>query len=115
MNISSIGGAMFSNTMQATRNSQQSLSTNSLKNGDTLAIIETKYKVRVEDVSKLVDKQVSDFRKLFPMFNDYKIVLGIGGMSFENKSEDEAKEKGVGIIKIVGDNVEYYTEGIKAY
>jgi len=32
MNISSIGGTMLSNSMQATKNAQQSLSTNSLKN-----------------------------------------------------------------------------------
>ena len=86
-----------------------------LQNCNTLAIIETKYKVRVEDVSKLVDKKVNDFRKLFPVFNDYKIVLGIGGMSFEGQAEDVANENGVGIIKIVGDKVEYYTDKIKVY
>jgi len=86
-----------------------------LQNCNTLAIIETKYKVRVEDVSKLVDKKVNDFRKLFPVFNDYKIVLGIGGMSFEGQAEDVANENGVGIIKIVGDKVEYYTDRIKIY
>ena len=86
-----------------------------LKNGDTLAIIETKYKVKQKDVSKFLDVQVPKFRKLFPAFNDYKIILGIGGMSFEDKAINEAKENGVGIIKIVGDKVEYQTEKIKIY
>ena len=86
-----------------------------LQNGDTLAIIETKYKVRVKDVSELVNKKLDNFRKLFPIFSDYKILLGIGGMSFDDKVEDEAKEKGIGIIKILGDTVEYYTENIKIY
>ena len=86
-----------------------------LQNGDTLAIIETKYKVRVEDVSKLKDSQVPNFRKLFPIFDNHKIILGIGGMSFEKKSEEEAKNNGIGIIKIVGDKIEYYTENIKQY
>jgi len=86
-----------------------------LQNCDTLAIIETKYKVRIEDVSKLVDKKVNDFRKLFPVFNDYKIILGVGGMSFEEKAEEEAEKNGVGIIKIVGDRVEYFTDRIKVY
>jgi len=49
------------------------------------------------------------------VFNDYKIVLGIGGMSFEGQAEDVANENGVGIIKIVGDKVEYYTDKIKVY
>jgi hypothetical protein len=87
-----------------------------LENGDTIALIETKYKVRKKDVSELLTKEVADkFRKLFPLYKDYKILLGIGGMGFEKEAIDEAKENGVGIIKIVGDNVEYYTEGIKVY
>ena len=36
-------------------------------------------------------------------------------MSFEDKAIAEAKENGIGIIKVVGDKVEYYTEGIKIY
>jgi len=86
-----------------------------LKNGDTVAIVESKYKVRSDDVAKLVDKQVKDFRKLFPMYSDYKIILGIGGMSFEQKAIEDAQNKGVGIIKIVGDKVEFHTDGIRVY
>ena len=36
-------------------------------------------------------------------------------MSFEDNAIDEAQNNGVGIIKIVGDKVEYYTDGIKIY
>ena len=86
-----------------------------LENGDTVAIIETKYKVEKDDITDLVEKKTINFRKLFPMFSDYKIILGIGGMSFENEAITEAKEKGIGIIKISGDTVEYYTENIKTY
>ena len=49
------------------------------------------------------------------MFSDYKIILGIGGMSFEEDAINAAKEKGIGIIKILGDKLEYYTENIKMY
>ena len=84
-------------------------------NGDTLAIIETKYKVENKDVTKLIKKQLTDFRQCFPKYDNYKILLGIGGMSFEDKAIDEAKENGIGIIKVVGDKVEYYTEGMKIY
>ena len=86
-----------------------------LKNGDTLAIIEIKYKVKPEDVTKLATSQLVNFRDLFPTFSDYKIMLGIGGMSFEDSSEEDAKAKGIGIIKVSADKVEYYTEGIKLY
>jgi hypothetical protein len=86
-----------------------------LKNGDTIGIIETKYKVEKDDISELVEKKTTNFRKLFPMFSDYKIILGIGGMSFEDEAITEAKENGIGIIKISGDTVEYYTENLKTY
>ena len=84
-------------------------------NGSTLAIIETKYKVREQDVTKFVDNKVGDFKILFPEYNNHKIVLGIGGMSFEGKSEELARDNGVGIIKVIGDKVEYYTDVIKVY
>jgi len=84
-------------------------------NGTMLAIIETKYKVREKDVSKLIDKKVGDFKILFPEYSNHKILLGIGGMSFEDNAEQEANDNGIGIIKIVGDTVEFYTEGIKVY
>ena len=84
-------------------------------NGDTISLIETKYKVEQKDVIKLINKQLNDFRQCYPQYNNYKILLGIGGMSFEDKAEAEAKNNGVGIIKILGDKVEYHTEEIKIY
>jgi len=69
-------------------------------NGDSIAIIEEK---------------VNYFKQYFPEFSKYKILLGVGGMSFDDDAIEEAKYKGVGIIKVVGDKVEYHTEGIKEY
>jgi hypothetical protein len=86
-----------------------------LTNGDTIAIIEAKFKVRKKDVIELATEKLNDFRKLYPMYNNYKIVLGIGGLSFEKYSIEEAKENGIGIIKIVGDKIEFHTEGIKIF
>ena len=86
-----------------------------LTNGDTLAIIETKYKVREKDVSKFIDIDLGKYKILYPEYKNYKMVLGIGGMSFEDNAIEKAKENGMGIIKIVGDKVEFYTEGMKIY
>jgi hypothetical protein len=36
-------------------------------------------------------------------------------MCFEDKVEINAKNNGIGIIKIVGDKIECHTEGIKMY
>jgi len=86
-----------------------------LVNGDTISIIETKYKVEKSDVIDVIDKKLNYFRQYNPKFNNHKVLLGIGGMSFEKDALIAAKEKGIGIIKILGDKVEYYTENIKTY
>jgi len=86
-----------------------------LVNSTMLALIETSYRVDKKDVLKLATDKLVDFKKLFPEFNNHKIMLGIGGMSFENDAIIAAKEKGIGIIKIVGDKVEYQTENVKIY
>ena len=86
-----------------------------LINDDTLALIETKYKVRDKDVTKLIDTTLNNFRILFPQYDNYKIVLGVGGMTFDKEAIDKANDNGVGLIKIVGDKVEFQTENIKQY
>ena len=85
-----------------------------LTNGDTLLIIEAKQKVRRDDVSKLITKP-SDFRILFPMYNDYKILLGIGGLCFENDVIEDAQNQGIGIIKVDSDKIECHTDNLKMY
>ena len=68
-----------------------------LENGDTLAIIETKHKVRSEDISKLIGKP-DNFRKLFPKYSNYKVILGVGGLSFEKDVVEDAENHEIGII-----------------
>ena len=83
-----------------------------LYNGDTIAIIEAKHRVRKEDVSKFASNQVEKFRKLFKEYKDYNVVLGIGGMCFDDGAEKEAELNGIGVIKVVGEKIEYNTDGI---
>ena len=86
-----------------------------LYNGDTVALIETKHQVREKDVIKLATSQVENFRKLFTEYATYKLVLGIGGVSFDDGVEKEAEDKGIGIIKVIGEKVEYNTDRIRIY
>jgi len=51
-------------------------------NGDCIALIECKYKAHENDVRKLIDKKVGNFRILYPDFKDYSIYLGIASFSF---------------------------------
>ena len=84
-------------------------------NGDTVALIEIKYKVRRKDIETLSGVQVNVFRQLFPQYADYKFYLGIAGMSFEGNTEKEALEKGIGILRPRGENVEILDSNLKAY
>jgi hypothetical protein len=84
-------------------------------NGNCIGIIETKYRVRTDDVSKLAKKQAKRFKNLFPQYSAYDIYLGIGGMSFTCGVEKKAGELGVGILKLKGDVVEIYDKNLKAY
>ena len=84
-------------------------------NGDHIAIIETKYKVENKDITKLINKQLKDFRDCYPRYKNHKILLGIGGLSFEKNVMEKAQDNGIGIIKILGDKVEFHTENIKKY
>jgi hypothetical protein len=86
-----------------------------MRNGDALAIIEVKYKVDKKDVKELLLNKLNYVKQYFPKLKDYKIILGVGGMSFDDDAIKEANENGIGIIKVIGDKVEYDTERIKYF
>jgi hypothetical protein len=86
-----------------------------LINDNSLGLVEVKYTVEKDDVKNLVKEQVENFKQLFPMYAKYKFYLGIGGLSFGEQAEDEAKKLGVGIFKLNGDAVEIYDKNLKVY
>ena len=86
-----------------------------LKNGNTIALIETKHRYKRKDVNYLINKKLNDFKLIFKEYNKYKIILGIGGAGFEKKAIETAKENGIAIIKIKNDKIEYHTDNIKIY
>jgi hypothetical protein len=86
-----------------------------LYNGESVALIEIKYKARPEDLEKMVDKKVPNFRELFPYYKDYKVYLGLGSMSFNPYVCAKAQELGIGLLKQVGETVEAEPGFVKAY
>ena len=84
-------------------------------NGNSIALIECKYKAHENDLRKLMDRKVDNFRELFPDFKDYKIYLGLASFSFYPELEELAKENGVAILKQKGDIVEISADNLKAY
>ena len=86
-----------------------------LHNGDSLALIEVKYKAELEDVKEMVEKKVPNFRLIYPQFAKYKLYLGIGSLVLKDRIVQEAKKLGIGLMKQRGDAVEHRTGWVKAY
>jgi len=84
-------------------------------NGESIALIECKYKAHKTDVEKLINKQVDSFKKIFPVYSNYKFYLGIASFSFYPELEDFAKENGIAILKQKGEVVEIIADNLKAY
>jgi len=86
-----------------------------LHNGDTIALIEVKYKAELEDVEEMIEKKIPNFRFLFPEFSKYKVYLGIGSLVLKDRIVQEAKKLGIGLMRQSGDAVEYQTDWVRTY
>jgi len=86
-----------------------------MSNHEVTALIEVKHRVEKKDVNELLHNKLKLAKDYFPELKEHKVFLGIGGGSFDADAMKMAKENGIGIIKAVGDKVEYHTEGIKIY
>jgi hypothetical protein len=86
-----------------------------LYNGDTVALLEVKYKVHLNDVEKLVTQKVPNFRALFPYYANHKIYLGIGSLAFYDDVVTKAKQLGIGILRQKGEAIEAEPGIVKAY
>jgi len=86
-----------------------------LINGNSLALIEAKYRIHPDFVKEFAEERLKKFRETYPKYNGYKIYLGIAGFSFDQKVLAEAKEYGVGIVKQAGEGIEVEADCLKAY
>jgi len=86
-----------------------------LHNGDSLALIEAKYKANLKDLKELVEKKVPNFRILYPKYAKCKLYLGIGSLVLKDRVIQEAKKLGIGLMRQLGDAVEYKTDWVRAY
>ena len=84
-------------------------------NGNCVALIECKYKAHENDLRKLMDKKVDNFKELFPYYSGYKIYLGLASFSFYPELEEMAKQSGVAILKQKGEVMEIVADNLKVY
>jgi len=84
-------------------------------NDNAVAIIEVKYSAQSDDPKEMIERKVPNFRTLFSDYADFKIYLGLGSFSFDERTVREAKKLGIGLLKVSGDMVEYKTDWVRAY
>ena len=83
-------------------------------NGNSLGIIEVKYKAHENDIPSVL-KKAGTFRANFPKYKDFKIYLGLASMSFYPELEQECIKQGIAVIKQVGDTVVINDSNLKVF
>lgn len=84
-------------------------------NGEYVAIIETKHNVQKSDIDELTTKKVESYRKLFPKYADYNLILGMAGTSFSKDMQDYASVKGVAVLLHRGETFVVNARNIKEF
>ena len=85
-----------------------------LHNGNSVVIIEIKYKADKDDVAPLLRK-AQTYKQLFPEYTHYSLYLGLAGLHIDAAAEKEAKKHGIAIIKQVGDTMVIHDVGLKVF
>ena len=85
-----------------------------LINGKAVAILETKYRARENNIDHAL-KKVKIFRDRFPEYANHKLYLGIASLVFDANVEQKCIENGIAIIKQVGDAVVVCDENLKTF
>jgi len=85
-----------------------------LHNGNSVVIIEIKYKADKDDVAPLLRK-AQTYKQLFPEYTHYSLYLGLAGLHIDAAAEKEAKKHGIAIIKQVGDTMVIHDADLKVF
>ena len=84
-------------------------------NGDTVALIEVKYKAHSNDIAKLLKNEPQNFRKTFTEYKDYKFYLGLAFTVTYDKLITEAREAGIFLLTQRGQHIEVVNEEVHSF
>jgi Holliday junction resolvase-like predicted endonuclease len=77
-----------------------------LINGKDLAIIETKYKAHENDLDDLINKKHTNFKKLYPQYDNYTHHLGLASFYINDDTKEKALKNNVMILQRKGELIE---------
>jgi hypothetical protein len=72
-----------------------------LTNGDTVGIIEVKYKAHEKDLDKL-ERKMRNFKKLFPLYQNYKLYGALAAFHVNKEAKQAALERGFFVLQRSG-------------
>ena len=75
-----------------------------LLNGQSVGIVEVKYKVHDKDIANVIRK-VHSFKLNYPEYRNHRFYLGLASLVFAGTVEDVCIDSGIAVIKQVGDTV----------
>lgn len=75
-----------------------------MTNGDSIAIVEVKYKAHLKDIDKL-DRKINNFKKLFPIYKDYKLYGALAAFYINDDAKEEILNRGYFALQRSGDLV----------
>jgi len=85
-----------------------------MRNGSAAGIVEVKYKARLEDIPRIINK-ANTFRTNYPKYANHRIYLALAAMIFDKPIEDECIKQGIAIVKQVGETVIIKDENLKVF
>jgi len=99
-----LGGIHFDNLMANIQMRQGKLEEEYdivMMNGNAVGIVEVKYKAHEKDVNKL-ERKMTHFKKLFPVYKDFKLYGAIASFHFYDKAKQTALENGFFVLQRSG-------------
>jgi len=75
-----------------------------MTNGDAIGIVEVKYKAHENDLDKL-DRKMQNFKKLFPIYQNFKQYGAIASFHINDNAKREALKRGYFVLQRSGDLV----------
>ena len=75
-----------------------------MTNGDAIGIVEVKYKAHTNGLDKL-DRKMQNFKKLFPIYRNYKQYGAIASFHINDDAKREALRRGYFVLQRTGDLV----------
>ena len=72
-----------------------------MTNGEAVGIVEVKYKAHENDLDKL-ERKMKNFKKLFPIYKDYKLYGAIASFHVSNEAKNQALKRGFFVLQRSG-------------